>query len=149
MEIEERHFYPLVEEKLKTLGKVTRTYMHKKGDFIPDFVIEIENGKRIAVEVGCEVHERHLVPRILSRKAFQLLVYLNRFDQVLYIAPYEELKIVCYMLEQVGVKPGEKLQTADLGYIAGAEALESKLQEIALELKKVKKGLKELEYLDR
>jgi hypothetical protein len=140
--MKERHFYPLVEEKLKTLGKVTFAYRQIRGDFIPDFIVEIEGGKRIAVEVGCEIHPKHLIPTLLSRKAFQLLVYLHRFDRVLYIAPYEELRTVCNMLEQVGVKVGEKFQTADLGYVAGAEALESRLQKLTLELRKIKRHLR-------
>jgi hypothetical protein len=146
MDVKEQYFYPLIEERLKTLGKLILAYKQRRGDFVPDFILETEDGKRIAVEVGCEIHPRHLVPRTLSRKAFQLLVYLHRFDQVLYIAPYEELRTVCNMLEQVGVKVGEKLQTADLGYIVGAETFEIKLQKIALELKKIKRCFRDHGY---
>jgi hypothetical protein len=146
MEMKERHFYPMIEEKLKTLGKVTLAYKQRRGDFIPDFILESENGKRTAVEVGCEIHAHHLVPKLLSRKAFQLLIYLHRFDQVLYIAPYEELKTVCNMLEQVGVKVGGRFQTADLGYVAGADAFEARLQKVALELKKIKGDLRSHGY---
>ena len=146
MEVKEQHFYPLIEEKLKTLGKATRAYKQRKGDFTPDFILESEDGKRIAVEVGCEIHVRHLVSKLLCRKAFQLLVYLHRFDQVLYIAPYEELRIVCNMLEQVGVKVGGKFQTADLGYAVTTEALETRLQKMALELKDIKRHLRNHGY---
>lgn len=146
MDVKERHFYPLIEEKLKTLGKVTLCHKQSRGDFIPDFIIESEDGKRTAVKVGCEIHAQHLVPKLLSRKAFQLLVYLHKFDQVLYIAPYEELKTVCNMLEQVGVKVEGRFQTADLGYATGIEAFETRLQKVALELKKIKRVLRSHGY---
>lgn len=146
MDMKERHFYPLIEEKLKTLGKVNLVSKQRRGDFTPDFILESEDGKRTAVEVGCEIRAKRLVSKVLSRKAFQLLVFLHRFDQVLYIAPYEELRTVCNMLEQVGVKVGGKFQTADLGYIAGLEAFEARLQKIALELKKIKRNLRDHGY---
>jgi hypothetical protein len=146
MDVKEQYFYPLIEEKLKTLGKFTFAYKQKIEDFIPNFTLETEDGRRIAVEVGCEIHLKHLVPKALSRKAFQLLIYLHRFDQVLYIAPYEELRAVCNMLEQVGVKVGGRLQTADLGYTIGAEVFEARLQKIALELKKIKRCFRDHGY---
>lgn len=145
MEVKEQHFYPLVEEKLKTLGKVTRVYKQRGRDFTPNFILESEDGKRVAVEVGCEIHAQHPFSR-LCQKAFQLLVYLHRFDQVLYIAPPGELRIVCNMLEQVGVKVGDRFQTTDLGYIVGAEALETRLQKIALDLKDIKRHLRRHGY---
>ncbi len=146
MKVRKQYFYPLVEEKLKTFGTVTLTHRQKRGNFVPDFILENEDGKRIAVEVGCEIHSNRLAQKALSQKAFQLLVYLHRFDQVLYIAPYEELKIVCNMLEQVGVKVGGKLQTVDLSYIVGTEAFEVRLQKMALELKKIKRYLRDHGY---
>jgi hypothetical protein len=146
MDVKEQVFNPLIEEKLKTLGKLILDHKQRRGDFIPDFILETENGKRIAVEIGSEIQPRHLVSKTLSQKAFQLLVYLHRFDQVLYIAPYEELRTMTHMLEQVGVKVGEKLQTADLGYTIGAEAFEARLQKMTLELRKIKRCLMDHGY---
>ncbi|NWG11148.1 hypothetical protein HXY33_05295 [Candidatus Bathyarchaeota archaeon] len=143
--MKEQHFHPIIEEKLKTLGKVTLTYKQRK-DFVPDFIVESDNGKKLAVKVEYELHPRHLTQKNLAQKAFQLLAYLYKFDEVLYIAPYEELTAICAMLEQVGVKVGEKFHTADLGYVIGTEALKTKLQKIALELKKVRRELRDHGY---
>jgi hypothetical protein len=146
MTAKEQYLYPLIEEKLEALGKLTPAYKQRSGDFVPDFILETEENKRIAVKVGYETQPRHLAPKTLSQKAFQLLVYLHQFDKVLYIAPYEELQAMCALLEQAGVKIGEKLQTADLGYTIGVEALDKKLQKIALEFKKIKRCFRDHGY---
>jgi len=142
----ERSFYPLIGEKLKKFGKVTCSYRLRQGDFNPDFIVEDDHGNKMAVEVGCELHKKHLVPKILCRQAFQLQVYLQRFNRVLYIAPPEELKIVCDMLQLAGVRFEEKLLTADLGYMTGENAFEARIETISSELRKLKKAMRSLEY---
>ncbi len=143
----ERSLYPLVEEELKRMGKVVSTYRRRReeGELIPDFVIESEDGKITAVEVGCEVHRKHLV-ELLCRRAFKILIHLQRFEKVLYIASYEELKILCDLLHSVNVELGGKLQTMDIGYSVGTDVFDAKLEEMSLELGKVKKALRKLEY---
>ncbi|KPV64884.1 MAG: hypothetical protein AOA65_0730 [Candidatus Bathyarchaeota archaeon BA1] len=144
--MEEQVFYPLIEEKLKTMGRVTSTHGRKGEEFLPDFIIEGEDGKRTAVTVGYESHRERLVPRLLCQKVFRILVHLQRFDRVLYIAPYEQLKIVCDMLGWVNVKLDKRFQTADLGYMVGMKMFNKRLENVGSELRRARRTLRNLEY---
>ena len=140
-------FYPLVEKKLRLMGRVHSTYTRKKRNgFVPDFVVEDEEGRKWAVDVDFEFRRERLIPTLLSRKAFRILVHLRKFDKVLYIAPYQTLKALCNVLRLVNVKPGERFQTADLAYMVEFESLDVRLGRMLREVEKVKRALKSLEY---
>lgn len=146
MMMNEKFFYPLVEEELKKSGKITSlNRFGKQGEFIPDFTLETEDKKITAVKIGRVIGWKRQ-SKLLYCDAFQILVYLQKYGRVLYIAHYEQLKPLCDILHLVGVEPGEKFKTMELGYIVGTSAFDDEVNVISVELGRVKKILRKLGY---
>jgi len=141
-----RVFRPLIQEKLNKLGKVTRPSKDKSKGFTPDFIVESAYGKTIGIEVGCELGTRSLAPLYLCRRALQLQVYMQRFDRVFFIAPYEELRAVSDLLRLAGVRSETKLQTIDLGYTVELGVLDARVESVSEDLRKLKRAMQNLGF---
>ena len=102
----------MVYSKLQTIGDVTESHLIRDTKHLtPDFIVTLPNGDKMAVEVGYLKTKRK---SRLYRKAFQIIMYLKRFDCVFYIAPYHNLKAVCDLLETVGITHDSRFKTADI-----------------------------------